>query len=225
MKLLVCVSQFKNIQPALQQLEVVLATSEVHRYVKTCSLYQHEVDILETGASELTTANSLTGLLSQKKYHLALLLSTGTAYKPEYIPGTVLNIVNDKPGDSGTIVDGQWLDYYDLGLMDKTSPPHIRGGFINLNNAYMNVFAPFKKVVGLTVNHFRNKHDWQLKQEKYKADCETSNGLGFSYTCLAEKQSYYHLTFIEHNMVSGNTDQSLALSAMNTQLISLLQKL
>lgn len=225
MKLLICISQVNNILPALQQLEVELTATEVHRDVKTFLLHQHEVDILETGSGALTTSYALTKLLSQKKYHLALLLSTSSAYKPEYIPGTVLNIVNDKPGDSGTIVEGQWLDYYDLGLMDKTSQPHIRGGFINLNNAYMNVFAPFKKVVGLTVNHIRNKFDWQLKQEKYKADCETSNGLGFCYTCLSEKQSYYHLTFIEHNMVSGDSDQSIAMGAMNTQLISLLQKL
>ena len=89
----------------------------------------------------------------------------------------------------------------------------------------MNIFGAYKKAVGITVNHYWDKEKWELKQKRYNADCETQNGLSFSYTCLCEKQSYYHLTFVEHNMISGNTDTSLALSSMNSQLSELLQKL
>ncbi|MBP7390380.1 MAG: hypothetical protein KA841_08240 [Chitinophagales bacterium] len=225
MKLLICVSQIDDIKSTLSHFSIKPNTLEGFPGIHTCTILQHEVDILVTCANTVTTTYTLTKLLTKKKYHLALHLSKGTAYKADYIPGYVLNIVNEKPGDCGTINDGNWIDLYDSGQMNRTDPPHTRGGFINLNNAYMNIFAPYKKVVGITVNYFRDKENWNLRQEKYNADCETQNGLAFSYTCLSEKQSYYHLTFIDHNMVSGITNKELAIGSMNEQLKGILQKL
>ncbi len=119
----------------------------------------------------------------------------------------------------------QWKDHYDFNLLNRADAPHVRGGFVNLTNAYMNVFAPFKKVVGVTVNHYADKKSFQLRTEKYKADCETGEGLGFVYTCLYEKQSFYQLCVVERNLATGEENFHLAQQTLNETLIELLQKL
>ena len=89
----------------------------------------------------------------------------------------------------------------------------------------MDVFVPFKKVVGVTVNNYADKNTFLLRKEKYKADCETGDGLGFVYTCLFEKQSFYQLCVIERNLAIGEENFEEAKQVMRATLIDLLSKL
>ena len=180
---------------------------------------------METGAGVYQTTYKLTKVLSAQKYHLALKICFGNAYKEEIAIGTTLNIVNEKPGDFGTMVGNEWKDHYDFNLISREDEPHIRGGFINLTNAYMNVFAPFKKAVGVTVNNYADKNSFPLRKEKYKADCETGDGLGFVYPCLFEKQSFYSLCVVERNLATGLENNNLAKDKLNETLIEILQKI
>lgn len=182
-------------------------------FLSSAKIFHHEVDILETGVGVYQTTYKLTKVLSHQKYHLALKLSIGNSYKEEIPVGRVLNIINEKPGDFGMLENGEWKDHYDFGLLKSTNEPQVRGGFINMTNAYMNVFASFKKAVGVTVNNYANVNTYQLRKEKYKADCETGDGLGFVYSCLFEKQSFYQLCFIERNLVSLDSDFEKAKTA------------
>ena len=89
----------------------------------------------------------------------------------------------------------------------------------------MNVFAPYKKVVGVTVNNYANTTTYLLRREKYKADCETVDGLAFVYACLYEQQSFYQLCVVERNLETLETNILLAIKAMNETLIDLTLKL
>ena len=185
----------------------------------------HEVDILETGIGLHQTTYKVTKAIGAVKYHLALKVGFGNGYKPEIEPGAVVNIVNEKPGDMGTLVDNEWKDLYDLNLINREDEPHVRCGLINLTNAYMNVFLPYKKVVGITVNHFADTTQMQMRRDKYKADCETGDGLGFVYSCLAEKQLFYQLCVIKRNLATGAENFNLAAQTLNQTLTDLIQKL
>ena len=180
---------------------------------------------LECGVGLYQVSYKVTRALLNKKYHLALKMSYGNAYKPEYVPGTVLNIVNEKPGDFGMTVNGDWKDHYDFGLLNRDTLPHVRGGFINFTNAYLNIFLPFKKAVGVTVNHYADVGTFKMRAEKYKADCETGDGLGFVYPCLFEKQTFYHLCAIERNLATGEENTELAKQKLNDALIDIISKL
>jgi hypothetical protein len=194
-------------------------------FLSSIKLLHHDIDILETGVGIYQTTYKLTKVLSKQKYHLAIKLSLGNAYKPDYEVGSVLNIVNEKPGDYGIIQNGEWKDYYDLNLLNREDAPQVRGGYINLTNAYMNVFLPFKKSVGVTVNHYADKETFQMRREKYKADAETADGLGFVYPCLYERQNFYHLCFIERNLATGQENMHLAAAQLNSTLHQLIQLL
>lgn len=225
MKLLLCVNSLTDIQPFLEATQVQPVPVAGLSFLHTTKILQHETDILETGAGVFQTTYKLTKALSRQKYHLALKLSTGNAYKADYAPGSILNIINEKPGDYGMPLNGEWKDFYDLNLLNRETEPHVRGGYINLTNAYMNVFMPYKKAVGITVNNYADKTQLALRLEKYRADCETTDGLGFTYTCLYEKQSFYHLCFTGRNLATGEENYPLALEVLNKSLKELIEKL
>jgi len=225
MKLLLVVASIKDIHPFLQHFDLAPVQNGAMKFMHSFKVLHHEVDLVETGVGVYQTTYKVTKTIAAQKYHLALKMSFGNAYKEDIECGTVLNIVNEKPGDFGMMVDNEWKDLYDLELINREDEPHIRGGLINLTNAYMNVFMPFKKVVGVTVNHYANSSTVQLRREKYKADCETGDGIGFTYPCLFEKQLLYHLCVIERNLVTGRENFNLATEKLNETLIDLIQKI
>jgi len=225
MKLLLCISSLNDIQDVVEHFSLSFNEHPNLKFVHSAKALHHEVDIVETGVGIFQTSYKVTKALSLQKYHLALKVGFGNSYKEETAIGTILNIINEKPGDTGLTADGGWKDIYDLGLLTREDPPQQWGGFVNRNNAYMNVFLPFKKAVGLTVNHYADINSVTIRRDKYKADCETGDGLGFVYPCLYEKQSFYQLCVIERNLVTGEEDIPLARQKMNETLIDLLNKL
>ena len=225
MKLLLVVASLNDVNPLLEHYSIKPLANDKMSYLHYFKILHHEVDLLETGAGIYQTTYKVTKALSSQKYHLALKLGFGNAYKEETALGSVLNIVNEKPGDYGMMVNNEWKDHYDLGLINREEAPHTRGGLINLTNAYMNVFMPFKKVVGVTVNHYANASAVAARKDKYKADCETGDGVGFVYPCLFEKQLFYQLCVIERNLVTGQENFNLAKQNLNQTLTDLIQKL
>jgi futalosine hydrolase len=221
MRLLLCVSSLYDIKPFLDKQEEARKTTD-WPFLTALQVLQHQIDVLETGAGIFQTTYKLTKTLVRQKYHLALKLSLGNAFKSDYNTGTVLNIVNEKPGDYGVNTDDGWKDLYDLNLLQREETPHVRGGFVNLTNAYMNVFIPYKKAVGVTVNHYADNSRAQLRADKYKADIETTDGLGFVYPCLYEKQNFYHLCIVEKNLATGEHESALARQVMNSTLSELI---
>ena len=225
MKLLLVVSSLNNIKKFSEHFAISLIQNQSLPFLHSTKILYHEVDVLESGVGVHQTAYKITKVLSQQKYHLALKIAFGNAYKEETQVGAVLNIINEKPGDFGTMAGSEWKDFYDLGLTKPEDLPYVRGGLVNMNNAYMNVFMPFKKVVGVTVNHYADTATYKIRKEKYKADCETGDGAGFVYTCLFEKQSFYQLCVIEKNLATGVQNFELAGEVMNNTLTELIQKL
>ncbi len=225
MKLLLCLASLKDADEFLKEYQIQIQNHSSRSFVSSAKFNQHEVDIVETGVGLFQTSYKITKTLSSQKYHLALKAGFGNSYKEEIAVGSVLNVVNEKPGDFGTFINGSWKDYYDFGLLNKDDEPHIRGSYINLTSAYMNIFSAFKKAVSVTVNHYSDRNNYPLRAEKYKADCETCDGLGFVYPCLFEKQSFYHLCVVEKNLLTGEENFHLAKQKLNETVISLLQKL
>lgn len=225
MKLLIVVCSISDVQPFIEQYGLTPEPNAGLKFVTGFKVLHHEIDLLETGVAVYQTTYKVTKSLSAQKYHLALKLGFSNAYKEEIPVGTVLNIINEKPGDFGMMVNGEWKDHYDLGLIKRKELPHNRGGLINLTNAYMNVFMPFKKVVGVTVNRYADTDAVAARKDKYKADCETGDGAGFVYPCLFERQLFYQLCVIERNLVTGQENFNLAKQKLNDTLTDLIQKL
>lgn len=223
MKLLLAVSSLQHISPLLQKNAEALQPHK-YPYLHKTKMGQHEISILETGYSNAATTYRLAKVLNQEKFHLALFCSFGRYIAETTAEPQFFNVVNEKLGDEGMAVSGEWKDFYDLNLVTKEEPPQVRGGFVNLTNSYMNVFLGFRKVIGVTVHQLSNTLLQLVYHNKLKASVETSNGFAFSYVCLAEKQNYYHLCFADVNYKVGDpSEQNLdVFNATLTQLIAIL---
>jgi len=196
----------------------------VSGFLHQAKLLHHEVDLLIATGFSFSLSYHLAKIFALQKYHLAIKLSLASAYSNTTFVGTVLNVVNEKPGDAGEQTGEEWQDIYDLKRLDRQDMPHVRGGFVNMTNAYMNVFMPFKKVVGLTVNQLGRVDLIGLRKERYKAEVETADGLAFVYTCLAEQQTYYHLALVDRNLAAG-VQHSDSVPSGKALLVDLIQKL
>jgi hypothetical protein len=225
MRLLIVVPGLETIKPFLEHYKVEAGADEALPYLFHARVLHHDVDILESGYGVFQLTYKLTKVLAQGKYHLALKLAAGAAYKEQHAIGGVLNIINEKPGDYGSFEGREWKDLYEHKLLNADEVPHVRGSFVNMTNAYLNIFLPFKKVLGISVSHFSDTGSYAIRREKYKADCETTDGVGFSYVCLYEKQLFYHLCIVEKNLETGAQNSSLAAQNLNEVLVDLLQKL
>ncbi len=225
MRLLIVVPELRLIEPFIRHYKTALQVDEALTYLYHTKILHHDIDVMESGSGVFQLVYKLTKVFGLGKYHLALKLNTGVAYKEKHSLGDVLNIINEKPGDYGSYEDGMWKDLYEHNLLNQSETPHVRGSFVNMTNAYLNIFLPFRKVLGISVNNFRDKDGYAIKREKYNADCETTDGVGFSYVCLYEKQLFYHLCVVERNMETGAENSSLAAQNLNEVLVDLLQKL
>lgn len=228
MKLLLCINRFSQFDSLFRALDVSRASlpdpSSAH-FMFSFHYLQHEIDVCETGFGMFQTTFKVTKSIGQKKYHLALKAGLCNAYKPELNIGDIVNVIKDKPGDIGIPQAEGFEDIYDLKWMDSECFPHYKGGFINMNNSYMNVLLPFKKVVSVTVNQYADVTTFETKREKYKADIETTDGLGFVYPCMYERQPFYQLNAVERNLATSEHDTKKALQQLNETLLDVLQKI
>ena len=231
MKLLLCVHRLSDHQPLLdimmQQSGQQLSPQpnpQSATYLFQTRYMQHEVDICELGYGAFQSGYKLTKALTRQRYHLALSASLCNAYKPDVAIGTIVNVIKDKPGDI-TYTATAAHDLYESGLISTESFPHFREAFINMNNSYMNVMLPFKKVVSLTTAHYSDTATLEARREKYKADIETRDGLSFVYACMYERQPFYQLCCVERNLATGENDTAKAQQQLNETLLDILQKL
>lgn len=233
MRLLLAVANLQQIQPYLAHLQqhgAQLSASIQNNeggtvYIHSFKALHHEIDILETGVGVHQVAYKTTKALTAQRYHLALQVSMGNAYKPVHAPGTLVNVINEKPGDFGMWLNGEWKDHYDFNLINRDDAPHVRGALVNMNNAYVNIFLPYKKVVGVTVNDYANADTYKTRLEKYSADVETGDGVGFVYPCLFEKQSFYRIVCVERNLATGEANYNTASQSINSFLAEVIAKL
>lgn len=242
MKLLLCVNRFSDFKVLLEGIAVrgeQLPDPSSSNFIYSTHYLGHEIDICETGFGVFQTTFKITKTLAQKRYHLAVKASFCNAYKEDLQIGEVVNVIKDKPGDIGVPGNQEiresgnqegkaidvFRDLYDLGLENAESFPHFKGAFINMNNSYMNVLMPFRKVVSVTVNQYADTAHYLIKKGKYKADIETGDGLGFVYPCMYERQPFYQLNAVERNLATGEYDFEKAKDKLNETILDILQKL
>jgi hypothetical protein len=232
MKLLLCVNRLSDHKTLFEQMAKQsgqhlspMPDAQSANFIFSTNYLGHEIDVCETGYGLFQTSYKITKTLTQKRYHLALKASFCNAYRQELNIGDVVNVIKDKPGDVGIEFADGFKDMYDLKLTDVESFPHFKGAFINMNNSYMNVLMPFKKVVSVTVNQYADVTTYEAKREKYKADIETGDGLGFVYACMYERQPFYQINCVERNLATGTYDHESAKTKLNDTLLDILQKL
>jgi futalosine hydrolase len=231
MKLLLCIPSLTDYPHAIAQLEatagqrLAVADTTAAQYIYPIRYLQHEIDICVTGRVLHQLIYRVTRALAMRKYHLALLADTCGSYRADIPVGTMVNIIKDKPAYTGIATLTGDADLYEAGWDTSDTFPHIRGSLVNLNNSYMNVLLPLRKVVAVTVGMLRQPDAVTRYRDKYQADVETATGVGFVYACLAEGQPFYHISMVAYCLLDHAPHTIPPIDLLNDSLIDILQKL
>lgn len=190
-------------------------TEEV-QYLYSTRFLQHDIDVAFVGESVFEVNYKITKAI-QQKYHLALKVGFCDSLKADLVVGTVVNVIKEKP----ILLNAIGKDVYESGMLNANDYPHFKGAFVNMNNSYMNVFLDLKKVVSGTLTSIPSNE----LQSKYALDTITSNGIGFVYPCMFERQPFYQVNVVKRNLASGVADEEMARKVINEILIDILQKI
>ncbi len=190
-------------------------TEEI-QYLYSTRFLQHDVDVAFIGESLFEVNYKVTKAI-QQKYHLALKVGFCDSLKADLAVGTVVNVIKEKP----LLLNADGNDVYESGMLNANDYPHFKGALVNMNNSYMNVFLDLKKVVSGTLTSIPSNE----LQSKYALDTITSNGVGFVYPCMFERQPFYQVNVVKRNLASGVADEEIARKVINEILIDILQKI
>lgn len=179
---------------------------------------QHEVDVLFCGNALFEMSHKLSKAIATR-YNLALYAGFSDALHPEITVGTVVNVIKEK----ALFFDTEGADLYESGTLDAMSFPHFKGGFINMNNSYLNIFVDFKKVVSGTIAQKVDATLGAALYQKYKTDVLTMNGVGFVYNCMFERQPFYQISVVKKNIATQTADMDIAIEKLNLNLIEILK--
>ncbi len=222
MKLLLCCNNSLQIKHTLEWL------SQVGESVNEFSFKtpQHEITLLQTGYGGFQVGFHIATELAKQPYHLALKVGFANGLRSDIGVGEVVNIINDKPADTGILNETGFEDLYDSGLLNTSEKPHQMGGYVNKTNSYLNVFLPYRKVLSLSVNTISaNEQLQRIRVSKYHPHVETTDGIYFAYACLWKQQPFYHLAAVEQNFATGEKNQELAHKNLNESLIDIIKKI
>lgn len=218
MKLLICTDSFLQLKTFSQTVQVQQHDPHLYQF----SHAGHDITWLVCGHYFPETMIRLQKLLSADRFHLAIKFSAGLSADCSLPAETIVNIVNEVDTDRRLWTDEGWKDYYTIGWLNAGDHPHVRGGFINMHNAYIQVFMPYKKVVGHTPARMNDPNASHEFVQQYKISVETSNGLPFAYTCLWNKQPFYHLAIIKNNRSFMEEKKQFDFSDLFSHLTALL---
>ena len=219
MKILIAFAHHSELSEFLQEIDNENATSSFK--------YKHiTVDFVQTGYTVYETAFAMAKALSKDRYHLILYAGLAFSLNDKMKTGEVLNVINDIPFSIGVKNEHGFEHAYSLGWLDKTAKPHVRGAYVNMSNAYFNVFLPFMKTAALTSPQMQgDAQQLSIKTSKFQMHIESSNGIGFHYACLHEGMPFYQLRAVEKNVILKTENKELALSNLNKALIQIIDLL
>lgn len=143
-----------------------------------------------------------TKLRQENTFHLCLQISSGLWLKEDPFSGW-LNVINEKclSGHQESATEVQW--YAEPGDPETASAPFVRGGLVNMSNAYMDYFGTFRKVAGAS----GGTAAWAKEcAEKRKFHVFTPTGADFAYFCLSHSLPYYHLAYVSEQEGSERTE-------------------
>ena len=165
------------------------------------------IEVLITGVGMLATAYSLTRHLQSNTYDLIIQAGVGGSYDSNIRLGEVVFITGDQYADLGAEDHDNYLDIFEMGLLDKNTPPHTNGQLVTpLLPIHEKIALP--RVNGLTVNTVSgHERTIKLRSEKYGCVVESMEGAAFHYVCLRENVPFAQVSAISNYVTPRDKSQ------------------
>lgn len=220
MKLLITAPTWKEIQP----LEKAMAQWETEG-----RLHHHGVDFSITGIGGTATAYHLTKKIAPSGYDLAIQLGVCGSFDDKLPKGSVVCIAEERFADLGAEDGDQFLDAFEIGLLEADKFPFRQTALINPTSIESATLHALPRVRGISVNRVHG-HEATIMQavKKFQPQVESMEGAAFFYCCLMESQPFLEIRSVSNIVKRRNKsewDLSLAISRLNETAIALISEL
>ncbi|MES2701175.1 MAG: futalosine hydrolase [Bacteroidota bacterium] len=164
-------------------------------------------EVLITGVGMVATTYALTKHLQACKYDLVLQVGIGGSFDKSIEPGSLVFVNSDRYGDLGAEDHDNYIDIFEMGLMDKDSHPHSKGMLTNpISPVCEHITLP--KTNGLTVNTVSgNERTIQQRTDRYGCAVESMEGAAFHYVCLREGIAFAQVRAISNYVTPRDKSQ------------------
>jgi futalosine hydrolase len=183
-------------------------------------------EVLITGVGMVATTYALTKHLQSTRYDLVLQAGVGGSYNRDLALGDVVFVTNDQFGDLGAEDHANYLDIFQMGLLDKNNLPFTDGKlYTPILPVHSNISLP--KVSGITVNTVSgNEPTIKMMTEKYGCAVESMEGAAFHYVCLQENVPFAQVRAISNYVTPRDKSQwkmKEAITNLNNWLIDFIE--
>lgn len=180
---------------------------------------------LVTGIGSTSIAFALARFQSIQKMDFVLHLGVSGSFDAQIKNGELLEVVSEQWGDLGAEeADGNFLDAFELNLMEPNRIPFARGIIHNLQSRYSSQLKPCK---GLTVNSVTGtQKNADLRKLKFGASLESMEGMGLFYACRMLDLPFMSIRAVSNPIGPRNKelwDLPLAIKNLNDYAIEFLE--
>ena len=190
------------------------------------SIYKNQAPanagLLITGVGMMVTTYALTKHLQAHKYDLVLQVGVGGSFDTSVPLGSLLFVTSERYGDLGAEDHDNYIDIFDLGLLQDDTYPHA-------NRALVNPLLPtlaltdLPKAAALTVNSVSGSEATIARRRQYGCTVESMEGAAFHYICLMEGVPFAQVRSISNYVTPRDKSQwkmKEAIINLNNWLIS-----
>ena len=182
-------------------------TAPFRQYLQAADITDHEITMLVTGVGAIATAHALTRELYRNKYDFVLQAGVGGSFDPLIQLGEVVFITSERYGDLGAEDNSNYLDIFDMGLMDADLHPHT-GGALDVPAHPMHNHILLQQVTGLTVNTVSGYEPTiAMRKARWRAQVESMEGAAFHYVCLQERVTFAQVRGISNYVIPRDKSQ------------------
>lgn len=182
---------------------------------------EYRIHILISGVGMMSSAFSLATAFAVHEFDYALQAGIAGAYDTELQLGDVVAVQSEQYGDLGAEDKEDYIDIFELGFLDKNTPPFTNGRLLNENPSFTGKALP--QVNALSVNTVSGKtNSIEARKHRYNCAIESMEGIAFHYACLQHQIPFVQIRVISNYVTPRNKSEwklKLAIDNLNQYLI------
>ncbi|MCL6523321.1 MAG: futalosine hydrolase [Thermoflavifilum sp.] len=180
MHLLVTAPTWFEIQPLTNWLKQVGQSKGNQNY----RFQGHDIVIKITGVGAVLTTFTLTRILHEMKPNLVIQAGVAGSYVRGFTPGRVVAVARDYLADWGAEDHDDFLDVFQLGLVQPQAFPFQAGWLVNphVERLAINRLSIVSAITVQTTSG--SESTIAFRRTRFHADIETMEGAAFHYVCL-----------------------------------------
>lgn len=181
----------------------------------------YSIHIVISGVGMMNSAFSLAAAFAVHEFDYALQAGIAGAFDTALQLGDVVAVQSEQYGDLGAEDKEDYIDIFELGFLDKNTPPFTNGRLINENPSFAGKALPL--VNALSVNTVSGKQQSiEARKNRYNCSIESMEGIAFHYACLKHQIPFVQIRAISNYVTPRNKSEwklKLAVDNLNQYLI------